>query len=1033
MFSQLVRKATAGVQSQDGALIEQGKWLELRYTYTIDDTRCADILPNVEYYLRISPHLQLPSSLEQVLKISGEEVQFGTLYADGNRAWVTFLPYIAPDSNPDSVPAPVPDPDPDAAADPDRNPDLDPNNTARTVISHYGGLYNADLSLNCFRSADVPDTERPIEGHDNLYAIKFENTDQELLFGYAENEPVTAKAQLSKSGSLTDKNITWTVDYTPWQNPAENDGVTLDTAFELRDTIDANLNSYATGSAKIDNVNLLEYTSGDAIPQDAEAYVLVETPADGGDTTLIFGGKAFNAGTATGKDPARPLKITYETAIKDELLLPVQGGAGAQNVSNTVQLFAKTGADTGFQSTNISSSKTVPISRPTWLTKTGETTRDPGNGSTTEWTVNFSPNGFVFSDENSLTLHDQLSAGSELVENSVKVNGIDVTATTGKDNSFTISGLKADETTKSIIITYQTKVEEDLYESGTDLGDNVAWFAFQYGDPDKKDYETPKVKTHVPSSAGSDSSGTATLVKTNGGYNAATRTIAWEVTINPHKADLKSGTFIDDLSGVGPAACGKGGHEHGLEVVGGKNGVTILVDGAPLDDDSVTVTYANQKITVETIGVGQKVVTLQYTTQVCDPCVFANNTTATFKNVISTTDMSIGKQTNLSRSAESTVTVNPTVLTKRPPVYHYATGRMKWTVEVNAAGLPMTGVELTDVLPKGLSYVEGSLTQTTGATAEVTKTGDIETLTIKLDTVPKNTTVTFETAVDPEALGFAKAQSVEVKNTIDMAGTADGIEFEKVSSTVEKTFTNHGLVKSSTVNNPEEFIEYAVLINPYRLALPGNPSLVDTLDKRLQLDADTMKFYKVTLTGTTTGADQKPSYQKMEPGETLNIAAFDLDANSFTVELPITAGSQDAYLLTYRADIIRREAGGYSNSVRFVGEGVELGGSKNNSADVSGGGGVAARKATISIVKTDSETKIPIPGVSFTLYQWDSANETRGMAFAKGVTDAQGKLSFRVKPGAHYQLVETQSASGYGTAFGWSSLPPVWRNGRAAC
>lgn len=63
-----------------------------------------------------------------------------------------------------------------------------------TVVSHYGGLYNADLSLNCFRAADVPDTERPIEGHDNLYAIKFENTDQELLFGYAENEPVTAKA-----------------------------------------------------------------------------------------------------------------------------------------------------------------------------------------------------------------------------------------------------------------------------------------------------------------------------------------------------------------------------------------------------------------------------------------------------------------------------------------------------------------------------------------------------------------------------------------------------------------------------------------------------------------------------------------------------------------------------------------------------------------------------------------------------------------------------------------------------------------------
>lgn len=53
----------AGAQIQNSALIEQRKRLELRYTYTIDDTRCADILPDVAYYLRISPHLQLPTSM----------------------------------------------------------------------------------------------------------------------------------------------------------------------------------------------------------------------------------------------------------------------------------------------------------------------------------------------------------------------------------------------------------------------------------------------------------------------------------------------------------------------------------------------------------------------------------------------------------------------------------------------------------------------------------------------------------------------------------------------------------------------------------------------------------------------------------------------------------------------------------------------------------------------------------------------------------------------------------------------------------
>lgn len=54
----------------------------------------------------------------------------------------------------------------------------------------------------------------------------------------------------------------------------------------------------------------------------------------------------------------------------------------------------------------------------------------------------------------------------------------------------------------------------------------------------------------------------------------------------------------------------------------------------------------------------------------------------------------------------------------------------------------------------------------------------------------------------------------------------------------------------------------------------------------------------------------------------------------------------------------------------------------------------------------------------FTLYQWDEDKGKPGKAFVKGIPDAKVKLSFRVKPGARYQLVETQSASGYGTAFG---------------
>ncbi len=110
--------------------------------------------------------------------------------------------------------------------------------TFDSITLHYAG-------------ADGQSVGAAVQNNSNLYAMKFENNTQ-LKFGYAENEPVSAKAQINKGGSLTDKTITWTINYTPWQNPTEGDGVTLDTPFELRDTIDTSLHSYVNNSITID-------------------------------------------------------------------------------------------------------------------------------------------------------------------------------------------------------------------------------------------------------------------------------------------------------------------------------------------------------------------------------------------------------------------------------------------------------------------------------------------------------------------------------------------------------------------------------------------------------------------------------------------------------------------------------------------------------------------------------------------------------------------------------------------------------------
>lgn len=986
-----------GAGLKDGVLIKDNDKLVLRYAYEITEAQCGRIKAGTRYYLVISPHLVLPdleSGSPLTINDGGEQRQFGMIYADGSSAWVVF----------------------DQSAD-----------STGTVLSEYGGISGAYFYLDCSRAGDIPAEEAPIEGKGNLYAMKFEDG-KKLEFGYAEQEPIKARAKISKGGSLAGKTITWSIDYTPWQNPSGEEGITMDTPFELRDRLDTALHKFKADSVKIGDVSVQTYyTSRDNISGKEEAYVLVE--ADGNSTVLTFGGTKFQAVASTGKNPAQQFTITYDTVIRDELLLPLQGGGEEQKITNAAELFA--GTDGMFHKLDISGKETVTVPQPQWLTKTGKTERHTdGTGSTTEWTVTFNPNGFTFDHSNGLTLHDELPEGSILAKDTVKADGASVTASEEGSHGFKIEMPEITGDKNQVTVTYTTSVSEDMYDSGTGLGNNTAWFTFSY---DGKDYETPHAETPVGSGDGSGKPGTDILVKNNGGYDAKNRTISWIVTINPHKAYFKSGTFTDDLGAVG-GGCQKGIHEGGLELSGGINDVKVCIDGNQLTDSEknlVELDYQQKRLLITVGEIGARTVTIHYTTKVCDPCIFANNTKEkSFINIIFTDNMVIGKNSTDKRphtEASSEAKANAAVLEKKPPVYDYASRTMKWTVEVDASGLPMTGVTLKDVLPAGLTYKTDSLvTAPTVQNAKAEVSG--QELTITLGSVSEKTTVTFDTAVNPEKLGFSSNGAVTVANTIKMNGSADGVRFAEVSHRVEQRFTNHGLVKSSNVNNGEEWIRYEVLINPFGLSLSENPSLVDTLDKRLQLDGDTLRFYKATLSGTTENQEQKPAYTKEGDGQSLKVTGYDPESNSFTVSLPISKGSRDAYVLTYTADIIEHEAGGYGNSVRFEGGSVLLGGSKNNSASVGGGGGgggggVAARKAGITVTKRDSENQKLLTGVTFTLYEWDEAKGVRGLPFFQGITDAQGKISFKVKPGKTYELAETGSLAGYDSKPGWEKLP----------
>lgn len=987
----------------DEDLINKDDKLVLHYTYEISEDQCKEIHANTRYYLNVPAHLVLPSLPEGSpleIKIEGEEKkQFGAIYADGSRAWVMFKE----------------------------------NANGGTVIGDCGGISDAYFYLDCERSREVPDDEVPIEGKTNLYKMIFENGD-ELCFGYAENAPFINKAEVGKYASLKDRRITWKIEYTPWQNPSGEDGVTEETSFELRDHIDPSKHCYVKGSVKIDGNSVVEYDSRDKVPEDAETYVLFENGED-----LILGGTKFQAGTATQGDGAVPVEITYDTDIKEDFLLnsllPGSNTGQKIQITNEARLFAA-GADNIYNNMQISGTYTMTVPQPIWVTKEGNTTRIPGNGSVTDWKVTFNPNGLIFTEECMLTLHDRLPDGSTLVEGSAKVEGAPVGVDGGNqaEESFVISCINAVE--HPITITYQTSVPEEMYDNGTNLGSNTAWFTFSYGG---EDYITPQAVRPVGNGDGTGLPGTSTLVKRNNGYDASTRTIEWVVEINPHKAYLKGGTFTDDLSMVG-GTCNFPGHAGGLELVGADgrlgnvDGIRVNIDPALSDTDKVPVELEydsqNRVIIVKAENVGARTITLTYKTIVCDPCIFANNTeNRPFVNTVSTQDMVVGSQSDEKRiaSADSTADINALVLSKKMPVYDYATGKMKWSIEINEAGLPMSDVVLTDSLPDGLTYVDGSFESTPDISGTYAYANGQQ-LTIGLEKIEGKVTVTFDTIANPEKIGFSSNGDIVVTNSASMEGIADGVKFEEVSNGVTYHFTNHGMVKKGDADIKQELIRYEVLINPYRLALPENPSLIDTLDEKLQLDMDTLQFYEAELSGTTENVGQKPSYTKSGSGQPLKVDSYDPAQNSFYVQLPIEEGSQKAYVLTYTADMIKREQGNYSNQIHFNGGTVLLGGDKNNVISVGGGGGggggVASRKAGIKIIKADSENmQKPLSGVTFTLYLWNSDENERGLAIAQGITDGKGELAFKVKPHTVYELVESEGLPGYDDEFGWETLP----------
>ncbi|BDF71073.1 hypothetical protein CE91St41_17000 [Oscillospiraceae bacterium] len=728
------------------------------------------------------------------------------------------------------------------------------------------------------------------------------------------------------------------------------------------------------------------YTKGGKDPADMLVDIFDENQVFVEDSVFINDVKApsnwYNAsgnqliykiGDSASLKPGDTIKLTYQTALTDKAVEP-SPNPGNLTVTNEVYMLRGTTRLEALKTAQV----TVPAASLTWLQKDGKQVGDRE----IEWTLTLRT---LDRRLDNLVLYDCIPTGLTLKDNSFKINGATLTESTAKlDTSPSAIDSKQPTFTLSFntpyasvyTITYHTVIKDDYFEEHSSEQkinfNNQAWLSFDWksynGSGTSVDFTFPTLDKGV----GVD---TNIIHKVSNGYNAATHTITWEVTVNPNKVYVLNGTVTDNLT---------------------VPGLTYVANSFSSANPVVTLDTAkstNKNIVVNVVELKNTTVSYTFKTTVDNSADWAFNTngknytnTATFKGEVQPAGGTASVV--VERSASATQKITSEVLSKKFVSYDYSTNTITWNITVNQNKMPMTGVVLEDTLPVYLSYVDGSLPQ--GA-------AQVENRTLKI-TLPDNlvngkeASLTYQTKLDVDACpDFKTDASVIISNSVTLTRDA----YDPVETTVSHDISNQILNKTGMLKGDK--IAYTVKINPNGMTL-GGMSLTDKLPDGLQVDPESVKLYSATVgnDGTFTKGYEIVGWK----------LSLDGVKNSFTVALPAGNGR---YMLEYDCDIVDAIKSPFSNHIAFDGDNIggDAGQSSNSQSaggGGGGGGGSASKKATLKITGT--------PGAVFVLY---TEVKDEKVELERGTVNPDGTLSFssKLKINKTYYVKQVEAPTGY--------------------
>ncbi|WP_027633997.1 SpaA isopeptide-forming pilin-related protein [Clostridium hydrogeniformans] len=234
-----------------------------------------------------------------------------------------------------------------------------------------------------------------------------------------------------------------------------------------------------------------------------------------------------------------------------------------------------------------------------------------------------------------------------------------------------------------------------------------------------------------------------------GAYNASKNEITWKVTVNPENVKVSNGKIVDMI-------------QEGQEFIPG----SVKINGKDASNESYNYDGQNKKLTYNFQDVINTMQTITFKTKIIDPKALGKEGTVTYQK--NTATLSYDKVTKVSN--EASVRVETDYINKSGS-YDPLTKRINWIINVNNNAQRITNAVVTDNIPEGLKFTEGSV-KLDGVESNSYKLEGPKLIYTFQNEINEPHKITFSTdVVDPDA--YNSNASKEYKNIATLTG--DGV------------------------------------------------------------------------------------------------------------------------------------------------------------------------------------------------------------------------------------------------------------------